>query len=185
MPKINTNAALLVLTVLLVFGIYLKTMSPDVYLVDSGEFITIAYVEGISHPTGSPLYGLLGGLFTKCPLGNIAWRTNLLSATGAILCLAITFQLLRVLFPGYTLINLAGIILLSGQPHFWQKATTAEVYSWQLFLTGLMLYFLLSASEKPRNFYLLAATFGAACALHRSEERRVGKECRSRWSPYH
>ena len=21
--------------------------------------------------------------------------------------------------------------------------------------------------------------------VHRSEERRVGKECRSRWSPYH
>src|SRR3989449_6468925 len=25
----------------------------------------------------------------------------------------------------------------------------------------------------------------ARTALHRSEERRVGKECRSRWSPYH
>ena len=25
----------------------------------------------------------------------------------------------------------------------------------------------------------------AAIAAHRSEERRVGKECRSRWSPYH
>ena len=24
-----------------------------------------------------------------------------------------------------------------------------------------------------------------AGAAHRSEERRVGKECRSRWSPYH
>src|SRR5256884_9924315 len=23
------------------------------------------------------------------------------------------------------------------------------------------------------------------CAIYRSEERRVGKECRSRWSPYH
>ena len=23
------------------------------------------------------------------------------------------------------------------------------------------------------------------CGLSRSEERRVGKECRSRWSPYH
>ena len=23
------------------------------------------------------------------------------------------------------------------------------------------------------------------CLLSRSEERRVGKECRSRWSPYH
>ena len=26
---------------------------------------------------------------------------------------------------------------------------------------------------------------GGATALTRSEERRVGKECRSRWSPYH
>src|SRR2546422_6254821 len=26
---------------------------------------------------------------------------------------------------------------------------------------------------------------GALCSLFRSEERRVGKECRSRWSPYH
>src|ERR1051325_8504069 len=25
----------------------------------------------------------------------------------------------------------------------------------------------------------------SACGLHRSEERRVGKEGRSRWSPYH
>ena len=25
----------------------------------------------------------------------------------------------------------------------------------------------------------------AALAVLRSEERRVGKECRSRWSPYH
>ena len=26
---------------------------------------------------------------------------------------------------------------------------------------------------------------GAVAVLSRSEERRVGKECRSRWSPYH
>ena len=29
------------------------------------------------------------------------------------------------------------------------------------------------------------AAVGACAALTRSEERRVGKECRSRWSPYH
>src|SRR2546422_3085556 len=27
--------------------------------------------------------------------------------------------------------------------------------------------------------------YAATCAYLRSEERRVGKECRSRWSPYH
>src|SRR5256885_9274705 len=30
-----------------------------------------------------------------------------------------------------------------------------------------------------------AMTFGSALYGDRSEERRVGKECRSRWSPYH
>ena len=30
-----------------------------------------------------------------------------------------------------------------------------------------------------------AATIDPNAQLTRSEERRVGKECRSRWSPYH
>ena len=40
--------------------------------------------------------------------------------------------------------------------------------------------------------YVQAAPHAAAVEMHsvqqdnaRSEERRVGKECRSRWSPYH
>ena len=41
------------------------------------------------------------------------------------------------------------------------------------------------------NCFLLNCKIGAFvsiadnCRLGRSEERRVGKECRSRWSPYH
>ena len=31
----------------------------------------------------------------------------------------------------------------------------------------------------------MAARFGRPDIAERSEERRVGKECRSRWSPYH
>ena len=37
----------------------------------------------------------------------------------------------------------------------------------------------------PRFRWLAAAASHTASALRRSEERRVGKECRSRWSPYH
>ena len=32
---------------------------------------------------------------------------------------------------------------------------------------------------------LLTVAAAAASPARRSEERRVGKECRSRWSPYH
>ena len=43
------------------------------------------------------------------------------------------------------------------------------VTQWMLHRLGLDLY---REAAKP-------------CHLMRSEERRVGKECRSRWSPYH
>ena len=35
------------------------------------------------------------------------------------------------------------------------------------------------------NLILRVADYGAYNNFIRSEERRVGKECRSRWSPYH
>ena len=41
----------------------------------------------------------------------------------------------------------------------------------------------LGISSKLYLGYFSSAT--AAVAEARSEERRVGKECRSRWSPYH
>ena len=42
-------------------------------------------------------------------------------------------------------------------------------------------------SNPKRQEYLYATyqTEGATPEFWRSEERRVGKECRSRWSPYH
>src|SRR2546430_4530961 len=35
------------------------------------------------------------------------------------------------------------------------------------------------------SFIQMSSSFSWALRNHRSEERRVGKECRSRWSPYH
>ena len=35
------------------------------------------------------------------------------------------------------------------------------------------------------NYETSTAAFVRTLATTRSEERRVGKECRSRWSPYH
>ena len=46
----------------------------------------------------------------------------------------------------------------------------------------------LTVIEKDGEFFFIAnevATMLGYVNLLRSEERRVGKECRSRWSPYH
>ena len=43
-----------------------------------------------------------------------------------------------------------------------------------------------SAKETEINNWLKTGTVSKVLRSHlRSEERRVGKECRSRWSPYH
>src|SRR2546430_9903929 len=52
---------------------------------------------------------------------------------------------------------------------------------WQLYKLGgqeRTIYF-------ADSMYGVAAWIGSFWAWSRSEERRVGKECRSRWSPYH
>ena len=43
----------------------------------------------------------------------------------------------------------------------------------------------LPLAEESRRILLLAAHEAEVAGQKRSEERRVGKECRSRWSPYH
>ena len=55
-----------------------------------------------------------------------------------------------------------------------------------------VLYFGTPNDKKKIRVWIQAGLHGnepagpeAACMLARSEERRVGKECRSRWSPYH
>src|SRR2546430_13119606 len=39
--------------------------------------------------------------------------------------------------------------------------------------------------DDARGTKIRPGKFLLACPYERSEERRVGKECRSRWSPYH
>ena len=49
-------------------------------------------------------------------------------------------------------------------------------------------YFLIVACQRPDAKYFgdgIRDNFNFRVGLGRSEERRVGKECRSRWSPYH
>src|SRR5260370_774901 len=61
------------------------------------------------------------------------------------------------------------------------KPVTHRQYRW--LATGFVLGGLISIFGLVAG--LDATAVGAVFAAKRSEERRVGKECRSRWSPYH
>ena len=55
----------------------------------------------------------------------------------------------------------------------------------QMYASALGIAAMLFISKIPYKFWMQVSTLAYFVALTRSEERRVGKECRSRWSPYH
>ena len=59
---------------------YLPTMTPEVDFIDSGELAAAACTLGITHPTGYPLFTLVGHLWAKIPIAaRPIVRLNLMS----------------------------------------------------------------------------------------------------------
>ena len=56
-----------------------------------------------------------------------------------------------------------------------------------LFAIGVLLAtnFMAAKADVDPNFHIYLCFGQSNMEGNRSEERRVGKECRSRWSPYH
>jgi len=69
------------LTGLIVFLLYLITLAPSVIQIDSGELATVQITLGIAHPTGYPLFTILGYIFSLIPLPfSKIFQMNLLAA---------------------------------------------------------------------------------------------------------
>ncbi len=88
-------------TALLAFLLYLRTLAPGLLGGDSGEFQFAAWLGGFAHPTGYPLYLLLGWLWTHLlPLHDPAWRMNAFSALWGGVATGLVYLLaLRMLRP--------------------------------------------------------------------------------------
>ena len=66
---------------LLAFLLYIRTLAPGLSFIDSGELGTVAATLGVAHPTGYPLFTLLGWLFTRLPLASeVIVRLNIMAA---------------------------------------------------------------------------------------------------------
>jgi len=63
------------------FIAYLFTIAPSVLQIDTGELAAVSVTLGIAHPTGYPLFTMLGYIFTQIPLPfSKIFSLNLLAA---------------------------------------------------------------------------------------------------------
>ena len=96
-PHIDRLLAVIVFCVS--FTVYLLTLAPTIYIEDAAEFAAAVPTLGITHPSGFPLYMLLGKLFTiLVPVGEMAFRVNLFSAATVSLALVVFYYVLKSMF---------------------------------------------------------------------------------------
>ena len=87
--------------------------------------------------------------------------------------------------------NQASVEMSSSQVFDAPKAVTAKVYLrhvpfvLRMIAIALVIVILARPQSNMNLTRLLSRNCFSIPMLTRSEERRVGKECRSRWSPYH
>ncbi|MEJ2209232.1 MAG: DUF2723 domain-containing protein [Anaerolineae bacterium] len=168
----------------LALTVYVLTLAPglsfDNYGTDGGDLIAAAYTLGVPHPTGYPLYTLLAWLFTRLPIGVIAYRVNLLSAVCAAGTVALLCDLARQLLPPLDaggdaaaplpawLLPAATALTLAFSSLLWSQAVISEVYALLAFLAALLLWLLLRwrAGGPDRALYLAALVLGLGLGNH-------------------
>jgi len=178
-------------------ALYMRTLAPSILPADSGEFQFASYVLGLVHPTGYPLYLLLGRLFALLPFGDVAYRLNLMSAFWGASAVCVVYLLgleiwgsaLTLTFSqrerefrsspwkregrgeGWIAAHLAALAaagLFAVSDTFWSQAVIAEVYTLNAFFAALALLLLLQWARGRRSLLPLAFVFGLSLTHHRT-----------------
>ena len=143
----------LVLVVVLPAALYLSTLAPTLTWAhngqDGGDLIAAVFTSGVPHPPGYPTYVLLGKLFALLPVGEPAYRLNLMSAVCAVLTTGLVYLMVRNWLAGSgspdwlaRLSALGAGWALALSPLLWSQAVIAEVYALNALLVALCLYLL-------------------------------------------
>jgi len=171
-------------------AIYTLTRSATVPFWDCGEFIACSYTLGLPHPPGTPLFVLIGRVFTMIPsfiIGDISARVNWLSgmcSAGA--AMVGYFILARLItswhsdsyapqrlpaFPRLAVYagSVAGALFLAFSDTNWGNAVEAEVYGAAMFLMMVLVWLALVWYERRFDHrsdkYLIAMSYVAILSI--------------------
>ncbi len=150
---------------------YLLTLCPSVYVEGSGELIGATWGLGTPHPTGYPLYVVLGRVLSWIvPAASAAQAVNAATALMAAAAAAALALFLQGRGCGWAAAAAAGLALAWSRT-FWSQAVIAEVYG----LFALSAVVLLGAglrarscdpADRPRWLLLGGYAAGLAATCH-------------------
>jgi len=158
-------------------GIYIFTLAPTVTMIDSGELALACAEPGIAHPTGYPLYTVLGRVVNLLSNLEPVLASNLFSAIAASVAVAALFLICTILIntsyqkPNRTATNivaLATALTFGFTATMWSSAVETEVYALEIAADLIALYFLLRwwFGGTSRWLFGSAYIFGLAFGVH-------------------
>lgn len=130
------------------FMIYLLTLAPTIYNLDSAELTTAAHTGGLMRATGYPLYLTLGYFWSRLPIGDVGYRMNMLSAFFGALTIFLGERILRRWQIG-DLATFGALGLLATATYFWGLSLVAEVYTLHTAIMAGLILALLHWSDQP------------------------------------
>ncbi len=146
-------------------SIYLRTMAPTIGPIDSGELSLVCNYLGIAHPTGYPLYTLVGRLWVFIlPFGELAWKLNLLSALFMALSVSWLYRILMNLEVREE-ISFSSSLIYAFSPVIWQQAVFLEVYALTALLAMMLLWLAVRYHKNHDQKYILLGSFVAGLGL--------------------
>ena len=157
---------------LLIFLLYFLLLGKSIYGGDSGDLVTAAWLWGIPHPPGYPLYTFISSVLAHfLPFYTPAWRVGLMSSFFSALGLAVFYKLLKKIIKD-KLICLIGVLTLAFVYPFWLYSQVAEVFALNSFfailLTYLFINFLRENNRRLKSAITFFLVFGLALAHHQT-----------------
>ena len=164
-----------------------STAQPSVSFWDCGEFTAAAYSLQVPHPPGTPLFTIMGRVFSMLPIAaNIASRVNSLSVLTSAFSVLFLYLIAVKLIESYTsqkpknLLDALGIYLAAAtgalsfafSDTFWFNGVEAEVYAASTFLFSAITYLMVLWNEKSDNkdnekyILMIAYLIGLSTGVH-------------------
>jgi hypothetical protein len=150
--------------------LYLRTLAPDVVDADGGELQFAGWNFSFVHPTGYPLFLILGGLFQHLvPIGNPAYRLNIFTALTAAGAVATLYLGIKEMTQQRAVSIIAAASFALTQT-FWYDASAAETYALNVFFIAFLILLALMWQREPTARRSTASCFvyGLALAHHRT-----------------
>ena len=156
-----------VVTSLVAALVYVRTLLQGVSVGDWAESQMIPSRLGILHPTGYPLYTLLGKLFSMIPIGSVAYRADLLSAVAAAGVVGVTV-LIAVRLGVRPVIAAGAALCLAFTGTLWEEATFSEMNGLHVLLVALLVHRALvwRAERRQRDLVIGALLAGLTVSNH-------------------